>query len=109
MSLDELLPVWTSDEQEELVQLQEAVLTQYLGALVQAVKDISDYWLDLFGSMPGYGGAPWHPEQHRQYTQAVIDMIMADFTTDLRSRLEAQLRRAERHAPDARQLELFPE
>jgi hypothetical protein len=47
--------------------------------------------------------------QHWQYTLAVADMIATDFATDLRFRVEAQIRRAERHAPETMQLELFPD
>jgi hypothetical protein len=105
MSLDELLPVWAGEEQEEQVQFQEAVLTVYLEPLVQAVQDVEEHWFALFDDLPTH----WHPVQHWQYTLAVVDMFATDLTTNLRFQVEAQIRRAERHAPETVQLELFPD
>ena len=105
MSLDELLPVWASDEQAEQIQLTEAVITYYMGDLVQALKDVEEHWFALLEDLP----TRWHPVQRRQYTQAVADLFWTDFTTNLRVQVEAQIRRAERHAPETMQLELFPD
>jgi hypothetical protein len=105
MSLEELFPAWASDQQLEDARGQEAVLTVYLGPLIQAMKDVEDHWLALFDGLPPL----WHPVQYQQYSQAFGHMVATDFRSDRRLQLEAQLRRAERHAPDARQLELFPE